>query len=357
MNKLIISDSFKDSNLFYLTKVLVPDPFIYIRINNKSYAIVNSLEFLRIKKQAPKNLQVLPLENFIDKNKKNSLALITLKFLKQNNVNFLLVPPDFPLLYADELRKNKIKLKVKSPFINREIKTNQEINNIKKVQKIADKAMQHAISIIKNSIIKRNYLYYNNKKLTSEYLKEEIQNIFNYHDIESPEGIIASSGSQTTLPHHSGSGPIKANQPIIIDIFPRSQSTRYFCDMTRTVCKGTPSQKIKDMYNLVIKAQKAGYERIFPNSTGDSIHNAVVSTFKEFNLEKYFTHSTGHGLGIDIHESPGIPSKTKLKANMVITNEPGLYIPNLGGIRIEDTLVVTKKGYKILTKSPKQFII
>jgi Xaa-Pro aminopeptidase len=357
MNKLIISSSYTDSNLYYLTHVLVPDPFIYISTLKKSYALVNSMEFERIKKQAPKNLQVIELDKYIDKKKKNTLSTIALKFLKEKKIKSLLVPPDFPLAHADYLRKNKIKLKAKSPFQDRTVKTPQEIQEINKVQKIADKACKHAIKIIKSSTIKNNYLYHKKKKLTSEIIKQEIQNIFSAHDLESPEGIIISSGLQTALPHHTGSGPIKAHQPIVMDIFPRSSQSRYFCDMTRTICKGSPSTKLREMYNLVIKAQLSAYSKVSPKSTGKQVHEAAVEEFKKHNMDKYFIHATGHGLGIDIHESPGIPSKTKLKENMVITNEPGLYIKGVGGIRIEDTLVVTKKGYKILTKAPKNFIV
>lgn len=357
MNKLIISDSFNNADLFYLTKILVPDPFIFLQTSSKSYALVNSMEYNRIKKQAPRNLSVLSQEKYINKKKKNTLASIALLFLREKKIKSIEVPYDFPILYADFLRKQKINVKIKKPFTNRDIKTNEEIEEINKVQKIADKAMQYAINLIKHSEIKNNYLYYKKNKLTSEFLKKEVQEILNNHGLESPDEIIISSGNQTALPHHTGSGPIKAHQPIVMDIFSRSSQSRYFCDMTRTVCKGKPSQKLIDMYNLVLEAQKAGYSKIKNNASAEAVHKAVISVFKSQNMEKYFIHSTGHGLGINIHESPSIPSKTRLKANMVITNEPGLYLPNIGGIRIEDTLVVTKNGYKILTRTPKEFIV
>lgn len=366
MNKLIIADSFNNKDMFYQTRVLVPDPFISLSTRSKSYILANSLEFERIKKEALDNIKVLPMEKYLPQNIKQRSRGIHLAYpayllLKEKKISKVQIPPSFPTLYADFLRKQKIKLKIQNPFFKqRTIKTTEEVLQIEKVQRVAEKAFNHAVNIIKKAIVKNNYLIYKGKKLTSEFLKQEIQYIFGLKNIESPEGIIISSGLDTAYPHKMGSGSIKAGVPIILDIFPRSTNSRYFTDMTRTVCKGPPkNRKIQEMFNLVLKAQQAGYAKIKPNSTGESIHNAVLKVFKAHEVSKYFIHSTGHGVGIDIHESPSISSnsKTKLKPGMVITNEPGLYIPNIGGIRLEDIILVTKTGYKNLTRLPKQLVI
>jgi Xaa-Pro aminopeptidase len=363
MNKLIIADSFTNSDQFYSTKVLIPDPFISLQTKSKSYILANSLEFSRIVKESPTQVKVLPLEKYSkdlkSKFKNPTLATIAYLLLKEKNIKSIEVPATFPVLYADFLRKNKIKLKIKSPFYKqRIIKTHEEIKQIEKVQKIAEKAFNYAITIIKKAKIKNSFLYHKNKKLTSEFLKQEIQKIFSQNNLESPEDLILSSGLDTAFPHKTGTGPIKAGVPIILDIFPRSIKSRYYTDMTRTVCRGPPKNpKIQEIYNLVLKAQQAAYKKIKPNSPSSSVHNEVLKVFKKHNVEKYFIHSTGHGVGIDIHESPGIPSKTKLKPGMVITNEPGLYIEGVGGVRLEDIILVTETGYKNLVKLPKQLVI
>ena len=362
MNKLIISDSFNNSDMFYAAKVLIPDPFIFLSLNSNKYILVNSLEFERVKKQAPKGVSVILQDIYVKKAKSKfkspTLANIAYFFLKEKKVSLITVPPKFPIIYADSLRKLKIKVKIENPFYDRSIKTNEEIKKIKEVQSIVDKAFIHVVNLIKKSKIKNNYLYLDNIKLSSEFLKNEIQNILYINNIESPEGVILSSGKTTAYPHDMGSGPIIAGVPIIIDIFPRSQKTRYFSDFTRTVCKGNPlNQKIQQIYDMVKEAQKAGYAQIKEGVSGNKVHNAVLSIFKKHKMEKYFIHSTGHGVGLDIHETPGIPSKTKLKAGMIITNEPGLYISGLGGVRIEDPVLVTKSGYLCLTNIPKYFII
>lgn len=362
MNRLLISDSFNNAEMYYVTKVLVPDPFVYISTKKKNYILANSLEFERIKKEVGNDIEVINLESYKEKSKAKfkrvTISTITCLFLKEKNIKSVYVTQHLPIIYADFFRKYKINVKVKDPFIDRSIKTQEEIQNIANVQTIVDKALQNILQIIKDSTIKNNLLYYQDKPLTSEYLRQVMETFLIANNIESPEGIIISSGKATAYPHELGSGPIETGVPIIIDIYPRSRVSRYFSDMTRTVCKGQPKNpKIQEIYNIVLEAQKAAYKKIKPGISAKKVHETVVSTFKKYKMEKYFIHSTGHGVGLALHEDPRIPDKKILKEGMIITNEPGLYIPDLGGVRIEDILLVTKTGYKILSKSPKEFII
>ena len=362
MNKLIIADSFNDANMLYLTKVLVPDPFIFLSLKNKNYVLVNTLEFSRIKQEAKSSIIVLSEEKYIKKAKskfkKINLATIACLFLKEKGIKKINVPYNFPLIYAEELKKNNIKTKILSPFLNRSIKSSEEIKEIEKVQKIVDLALTKISRIIKSSKEKNNFLFYNGRKITSEYLKEIAEELFIHYGLESPEGIIISSGKDTSYPHKEGAGPIHAGVPIVMDIYPRSIKSRYFSDFTRTLCKGRPkAQKMQEIYNIILEAQRAAINLIKEGISCKTLHDAVLSVFKKYKVEKFFIHSTGHGVGIELHESPSIPSKTKLKAGMLITIEPGLYIPNLGGVRIEDIFLVKKNGYKALSKIEKRFIV
>ncbi len=363
MAKLIIAESYNDSNMFYAVRVLVPDAFIYVEAD-KRYVLVNKLEYDRMKAQVPKNITVVAQDKYSDSVKKEhgkvSLELLAHEFLKEKKISSVQVPANFPVKYADSLRSLEMKVKViESFFPERIIKSASEIKEIEKVQRVIENATHHALDILKKSKAKeKNFLYFCKQKITSEYLKRELMIAFMDGGVEGAD-LIISHGSQSAFPHHSGSGHIKAGEPIVMDIFPRSSSQRYFSDMTRTVCKGKPKNPlVEKLYNYVLEAQEAGYSKIKEGSSGDAVHKAVVDTFKKYHLEKYFTHGTGHGVGIDIHESPKIsPGGQELKTGMVITNEPGLYIQGVGGVRIEDTLVVTKTGYKILTKMPKKLII
>ncbi len=166
------------------------------------------------------------------------------------------------------------------------------------------------------------------------------------------------------MPHHSGSGPIVPDTPIVIDIFPRSQQTGYFGDMTRTVVKGTPSKEVKRMYKAVLEGQKIGISMIKHGVKSADVHNAVVDYFSKSGFktgqidgkQQGFIHSTGHGLGLEIHEPPRVSvGNDILQAGNVVTVEPGLYYEKLGGVRIEDVVLVTKKGCEVLSKFPKKF--
>ena len=243
------------------------------------------------------------------------------------------------------------------------MKTDDEIEKIIEVQRINEKAMRLALAIIKNSKIRKDgKLSYQNKVLTSEYINEIINIEFLKNNCVSESNIV-SCGKDSTQPHNLGKGPLFANQFIIIDLFPKSKKSRYFADMTRTVVKGKATKEMKKMYNNVLKAQKIALGEIKVGARGDLIHKKVQNYFEKegFKTEEKdgkmhgFFHGTGHGVGLNIHESPniGIGNKKPLKAGNVITVEPGLYYPKIGGVRIEDLVVVTELGCKNLTKFPK----
>ena len=168
------------------------------------------------------------------------------------------------------------------------------------------------------------------------------------------------------MPHNTGKGIIYANKPIIIDIFPRSQKTGYFGDMTRTVLRGRPTEGLVKMYEAVLEGQKVGINMIKEGIKTSRVHQTITNLFKQrgFDTGKIngkpqgFIHSTGHGLGLEIHEPPRLGAGNEmLKAGNVVTVEPGLYYEKLGGIRLEDVVLVTKGGCKNLTKFKKEFVV
>jgi Xaa-Pro aminopeptidase len=174
---------------------------------------------------------------------------------------------------------------------------------------------------------------------------------------------IVACGKQGCDPHERGFGVLKANQPIIIDVFPRSQKTGYFGDITRTVVKGKASDTIKKMYQTVAHGQEIGFRKLRHNVSGAAVHKEILDYFESegFKTGKIkgrmqgFFHGTGHGLGLEIHEPPRVsPSSTDLmKTGHVVTVEPGLYYPAIGGVRLEDVAFITKDGVRNLTKFEK----
>ena len=132
----------------------------------------------------------------------------------------------------------------------------------------------------------------------------------------------------------------------------------YCSDMTRTVFLGKASRKVRSLYTAVLEAQEAGKRAIRPGVTAGDVDRATRNTLKRAKLDRYFTHSTGHGLGLEVHEMPrlGKGEQTILQEGMVLTVEPGVYIEGLGGIRIEDDVVVTASGAVDLTTAPREFL-
>jgi Xaa-Pro aminopeptidase len=239
-------------------------------------------------------------------------------------------------------------------------KTPTEIAAIEEAQRATNAAMNEVIEYLRATDVP-----------TSEEAHAIIDKVMAEHDCESPEGHIVASGEQAIEPHERGHGKIARGEAIVIDIFPRSKKTGYFADMTRTVCIGKPNKpEIQRMFDAVVAAQELVESLVRPGVPCKSLQDAAERLFaergyltsgkgKEFTFAEGFVHAVGHGVGLEIHEKPHIGRKTEdiLEEDDVITIEPGLYYKNLGGIRMEDMVLVTKNGCRNLTKFPKNFVI
>jgi Xaa-Pro aminopeptidase len=223
--------------------------------------------------------------------------------------------------------------------------------------------MEAGIDAVRRTKIRKNgYLYLDGPQLTSEILKRIIDTTIMAQGYV-PSHTIAASGDQCVDPHNRGSGPIRANTSIIMDIFPRSQSTGYFGDITRTIVRGRATDRLKQAYHCVAQGQEIGFRRIRDNANAYDIHFEIVNYFNREGFPtgsvngrmQGFFHGTGHGLGLDIHEAPsfGLRGRNVLRAGNVVTVEPGLYYQGMGGVRLEDVVVVTKTGCENLVQIPK----
>src|SRR5437660_9920240 len=246
----------------------------------------------------------------------------------------------------------------------REAKSEKEIEMIGRALRITETGLKRAIEVLKASkpgAGKR--LRWSGKTLTSEMLRAEIDStILRAGGI--PTGTIVAGGDQACDPHERGFGPLYANSLIILDIFPRDAKTGYWGDMTRTVVRGRASDAQRKLWETVKEGQELALREIRAGIDGMKIHKAIQQLFKKRGYPTEvrkgknvgFFHGTGHGLGLEIHEYPRL-QKVTLKDRQVLTVEPGLYYPGLGGVRHEDVVVVTKTGCKILSRFPKQLEI
>ncbi len=366
-NILIIASSEADANMYYATRFMAPDDFVFMRVRGKKHLLMNDLEVDRAKQQAEVDKVHSTSAFAMEFNKKHGkrpgyLDLIE-AFAKSENAEEFLVPANFPISFADRLRERGFKLAFKGdPFFEeRTVKSKQEIAAVTKAIRFTEQAIGAAIQAIRKSVIKKGKLYLRGEVLTSEAIKKIINVSLMENNCIASHSIVA-CGIDCVDPHNQGSGPLYANQSIIMDIFPRDAESRYFADITRTVVRGKASPKLKKMFDAVLEGQKIAFRSIKDGADGGAIHHAIQKYFEELGFTtgvqngrmQGFFHGTGHGLGLDIHEAPRIGGvKDILKTGQIVTVEPGLYYEDAGGIRIEDDVVVTKTGCQILSKIPR----
>lgn len=365
----MVADSDHDANMLYATGMFVPDPFIYFRLRGRPTIVMSDLEIDRARRQAP-HCHVVSLNAHQKRLRKTGvkqprLAHIINAILRQRHVRRVLVPDNFPLGLAGELVRLGISVKAKpgSFFPEREQKTPVEVRKISAALVMAEVGMSEAMQALRASKIGRDgRLIYHNVPLTSEKLRSVIDTAILCASGLAAHTIVA-GGKQGCDPHECGYGPLRANEPIILDIFPRSQKTGYFGDITRTVVRGRASEGVRRLYDTVLRGQKLAFRKVRAGMPTADVHQAVQEFFvqqgyktrrRNGRMEGFF-HGTGHGLGLEIHEAPrmGASSPGKLKPGHVVTVEPGLYYPELGGVRLEDVALVTTNGPRNLTRFEK----
>lgn len=227
----------------------------------------------------------------------------------------------------------------------KKIKDSNEIKYIKKAASIADEAFSHICTYIKAGITEKDVAleleYYMKKKGASKLSFDTI----------------VASGKRSALPHGVYSDKVIENGDFVTLDF-GCVYNGYCSDMTRTLVIGTASEKQKEIYNIVYEAQKMALKEIKPNIECSKIDKIARDHISNNGYGDFFGHGLGHGVGMEVHEAPSLSPKSKdvLEAHMIITDEPGIYIPDFGGVRIEDLVLVTNDGYEILSKSSKELI-
>lgn len=351
----------KSADLLYATSFNAPDPVLYIECFGEKYLYVSPLEFDRANSVCSDNINILEIYDKVP-------TEIIHDFASKRNITEISVPFNFPAGLATELQSKGISITPVNGacFPQRAIKTKGEIAKIANALKIAESAMLKAEKILAESKVdKKNQLIWHGEPLTSERIRRIIDMYIAGQNASSKDTIIA-CGTQSAEPHNSGSGILKAGQPIIIDIFPRA-SDGYWGDITRTFVKWKASSKFLKMYQTVKDSAEKAMSKIRPGAIASEIYKIAFDHIKSqgFKTGKMhgkncgFFHGLGHGVGLEIHEAPALSPKNDkpLKKGNVITVEPGIYYPNFGGIRIEDMLIVKKDSAENLTTYHKNPVI
>ena len=366
---LLSGSAISDTNINYLSGFSAPDRFLFLQTDFEKYLVVSTMEKGRAQKQSKSGVNVLtPNELGLSPKKATQIEEQIIALLEKINLKRIKVPSDFPVGIFQTLEKRGIQISVQKNEVcpERKVKSKPEISKIRLSQKAAVAAMNAAIEKISSSSVDlKGRLCSGEEILTSEKVRQIIHKTLMEYDCIGMDTIVA-GGNQATDPHEQGFGPLFAGESIIMDIFPKSGKTGYWGDLTRTVCYGKANPKLKKLYLAVKAAQQAALAMVKPGVCADEVHLAAVNVFKLRGYETKtvagknvgFIHGTGHGVGLDIHEFPRIgKSGEMLEEGNVITIEPGLYYPGLGGVRIEDTIVVTKTGWRYLATCPKFFEI
>ena len=364
--KLLVASGESSSDMRYASGFSTPDDFIWFDSGSERGVVMSPLEFSRAAASVKPGTRV-----FADIDFGGPRRIDVIKSIRERyHLDGFVVPGDFPLALADALRKAGIGVEAVTEafFPEREFKLEAEAALVSEALRAAEAGARRAFDVLKEAGIDRDRdLVWHGKKLTSELLRAEI-------DCEMlrrgalPTGTICAGGLQGAQPHNQGSGVLRADFPIVLDIFPRSAETGYWGDLTRTVVRGKPSAVMLRAYDAVLEARELGKKLTVRGAIPAEVHNAAAErlTKRGFATGRNdagdfgFFHGLGHGVGLDIHEAPRLSprSSTPLRGGEVVTVEPGLYYPEWGGIRLEDMVYLEPSGKtRVLTEIEDVFIL
>ncbi len=367
---LIHADSQRDADMFIATGVACTDPYTYIERDGTSIVVANVLEAEVMRRDSPVD-EVWRDDEFgmrelvrggmpVDEAEMEGVR----RMLEKAGLTKVRVPPTFPLGLADYLRGHDVVVTPDREAFEarRRRKTPSQLDGMKLAQRATEAAFTAARELIGSAAPSGGDLVLDGEPLTCERVRDEIVSTLRRHGCEGEPPIVG-AGPEGARVHDLGSGPIRPHEPIIIDIFPRHSESRFCADMTRTFCFGEAPERLLHMHEVILETLKRSTEAIGPGVPGatpwevacDVIEAGGFRTTRGLakgeSLDEDFFHGLGHGVGFDVHEPPymGLGGSPSLEPFDVVTNEPGVYRKDFGGVRLEDLILVTEDGREVLT--------
>ncbi len=362
---LLYADTATSSDQRYFSGVEVHDPFIAFGIGRRRLSVQSALEFGRVRKAGTFDT-VLPLEAWRARaearwpRRRVGPAEIIATVAQAHRLRAFRVADDFPAALFLRLRALGLRLELADGplFPERVVKSASEAAALREGNRLSALGLAAAETLLRAARPRGRYLLTRGRRLTSEDVKFAVESAILRAGGLSLDTIVA-GGDQACDPHDRGSGPLRAHDLIVVDIFPRVTGTGYFGDMTRTFLRGRAQDAQRKLVATVRAAQLAALRVIRAGVDGKFVHQQVCDTFRAAGYETRrtpagsvgFFHGTGHGLGLAVHEAPRLSGLVSclLPKGAVVTVEPGLYYPGLGGCRIEDVVQVTARAPRMLS--------
>lgn len=363
--------------LYHRIRFAVGDPAAYIELPDGSRGatrvlILRDIEMGRARQKARADRVACPADyaprEGLSGDRETATAQAAAECLRQAGVKSVVGDRSLPLLFADMIRRAGIELTcdVDLGVIERRSKDQREIEWIRQAQAVTEDAMEMALRLIATSDARADgVLLRDGEPLTSQRVRAAIDHWLLDQGYSNPPAIVAGGPAGADC-HNLGAGELRTGQPVILDIFPRNRETLYNGDCTRTVVHGEVSDELARMHSAVRQAKAAARGAIRPGVTGEEVHLAATSAVlaagysiglpDEDAADSYcaLTHGTGHGVGLDVHEPPLLDLKgPPLVLGDAVTIEPGLYRADIGGVRVEDIVIVTADGCESLNRLPE----
>ncbi len=369
---LIYADSFRSADMRQAVPLGVPDPFLYAEENGSRHVFVSSMEATRVRELGLFGVHV-PEELGSDElmasgiDRRELDAQLAVRAVGSLGLKRASVPANFPVWLADRLRADGVELDVDQDLFDdrRRAKTEAQLAGLRRAQRAAEAAMDTCRVLLRRAEIHGGELLLDGEQLTVERVKTDLNLVFAAHDTTADEYIVA-PGAQGAVGHDMGSGPIRPNTPLVVDIFPRDNASAVYTDMTRTFVVGDVPEDVREWHRLCKEALDAAVADIRAGVEGRSVYDHTCDIFEAAGeptqrtkepgeaLADGFFHGLGHGVGLEVHEAPSLgrlANKT-LVAGDVVTVEPGLYRAGYGGVRLEDIVLVTDDGAEVITDYP-----